>query len=180
MILTDLEIQPDLEGVPLIAAACPVVVHMTPHRIRVKIPGWERRETAFVTLQRRLERCPGVIHVRVNPLVASVVIHRGDQFQLASALHCFAGLEVVLPAYVAGNPKPQAWQIASSEAIGYRPAVSGRLAAVAFDLVMAIWTRRLEGLITEWIFQAVAQVLLRQLCRSLIPAPRPQLAAAAA
>jgi hypothetical protein len=162
----------------LIAAACPVVVHMTPHRIRVKIPGWERRESAFLTLQRRLERCPGVIHVRVNPLAASVVIHRGDQFQLASALHCFDGLELSLPASLTGGPKPQAWQV--GDPVGPRPTVSGLFAALAFDLAMAIWTRRLERLVTEWIFQAVAQVLLRQLCRSVIPAPRPRLAAAAA
>jgi hypothetical protein len=161
----------------LIAAACPVVVHMTPHRIRVKIPGWERRETAFVTLQRKLERCPGVIYVRVNPLVASVVIYCSDQFRLASALHCFAGREFVLPT---GNPKPPAWRIASSEAVGHHQAVSCQLAAMAFDLATAIWTRRLEGLITEWIFQALVQVLLRQLLRSLIPAQPPLLAAAAA
>jgi hypothetical protein len=164
----------------LIAAACPVVVHMTPHRIRVKIPGWERRETAFVTLQRKLKRCPGVVYVRVNPLVASVVIHCSDQFHLASALHCFAGREFVLPVSVTGDPKPLAWRIASSEAAGHRQAVSGQLAAMAFDLAMAIWTRRLEGLITEWIFQALVQVLLRQLLRSLIPAQPPLLAAAAA
>jgi hypothetical protein len=154
---------------------------MTPHRIRVKIPGWERRETAFVTLQRKLERCPGVVYVRVSPLVASVVIHCSDQFHLASALlQCFAGREFVLPLSVTGSPKPLVWRIASSEAVGPRPAASGQLAAMAFDLAMAIWTRRLGGLITEWIFQAVVQMLLRQLLRSLSPAQPPLLAAAAA
>jgi hypothetical protein len=164
----------------LIAAACPVVVHKTPHRIRVKIPGWERRETAFVTLQRKLERCPGVVYVRVNPLVASVVIHCSDQFHLASALHCFAGREFVLAVSATGNPKPVAWRIASCEAVWPCPAGSGQLAAMAVDLAMAIWMRRLGGLITEWIFQAVVQVLLQQLLRSQIPARPPLLVAAAA
>src|SRR5215470_3284185 len=73
------------------------VVHRTPHRIRIKIPRWERQDCYFAALQRVLERRPGVVSVRVNALVASIVIHCRDGFEIASVRHCFDGLELVLP-----------------------------------------------------------------------------------
>jgi len=51
------------------------VVHRTRQRIRIKIPQWERQDHDFAALQRALERCPGVVSVRVNALVDSVAIH---------------------------------------------------------------------------------------------------------
>jgi hypothetical protein len=159
------------------AAACAVVVHLTPHRIRIKIPGWERRDADFAALQGELEMCPGVTHVHVNALVASVVIRCGDGFQIASACHCFTGLELVLPvSATAGVGRRR--QIASSQD------VSGQLAALAVRLAIAVWTRRLEGMIIEWILQAVVRALLQRLHRNPAPspqleAPRPLLAAAA-
>src|SRR5260370_8744921 len=82
------------------------VVHRTPQRIRIKIPRWRRQDHDFAALQRALERCPGVAWVRVNALVASVVIHCGDEFEITSVRHCFVGLELVLPA---SGPPPGPW-----------------------------------------------------------------------
>jgi hypothetical protein len=156
------------------AAACAVVVHLTPHRIRIKIPGWERRDADFAALQDKLEMCPGVTHVHVNALVASVVIRCSDGFQIVSARLCFTGLELALPVSA-----DRTWQIASPKH------VSGQLATLAVELAIAIWARRLEGLIIEWILQAAVRALLRRPHRSPAPlpqleAPRPLLAAAAA
>lgn len=164
-------------------AACAVVVHRTPRRIRIKIPGWERRDADFLGLQRRLEACPDVIYVHVNPLVASVVIHCRDGFEIAAARHCFASLELVLAVSIARTER-RTWQIATSRRMTGRPAVSGRLAALAIELAIAIAARRLERLISEWIIQAVVQLLLRRLYRNPMPSPRlqvlrPLLAAAA-
>jgi hypothetical protein len=160
-----------------------VVVHLTPRRIRMKIPGWERRDADFLALQRRLEACPNVIHVRVNPRVASVVIHCRDGFEIASSRHCFTSLELVLPDSAVAGAERQTWRVAASERMQRRPAVSWRLAALAVDLAIAVSTRRLEALISEWIIQAVVQLLLRRLYRNPTPrlqVPRPLLAAAAA
>jgi hypothetical protein len=164
-------------------AACAIVVHLTPRRIRIKIPGWERRNADFLGLQRRLEACPDVIYVHVNPLVASIVIHCRDGFEIMSARHCFSGLELVLPVSVA-RTRRRTWQIAASGRVSGRSAVYGRLAALALDLAIAVAARRLERLIGEWIIQAVVQLLLRQLHRNPTPLPRleisrPLLAAAA-
>lgn len=163
-------------------AACAFVVHLTPRRIRIKIPGWERRDADFAALQRGLEACPGVVHVRATPLVASLVIHCRDGFEIASARHCFTGLELLLPSSAIASTGRWTWQTAASSRMKHRPAVSWRLAVLAVDLVIAVSARRLEVLIGEWIIQAVVQLLLRRLHRNptpLLPAPRPLLAAAA-
>lgn len=165
--------------------ACAIVVHQTPHRIRIKIPGWERRDACFAAMQGKLEACPGVSHVRVNALVASIVIYCTDGFHIASVHHCFTGLDLVAAVSSAAVLGRQSRQIASGEPAGHLPSVSGRLAALAFDVAIAVWTRRLERLIIEWIFQAVAEVMLRRLCRHLTMSPKrqglqPLLAAAAA
>ncbi len=161
------------------AAACAVVVHLTPHRIRIKIPGWERRDANFAALQGKLEMCPGVTHVQVNALVASVVICCSDGFQIASARLCFTGLELVLPVSATAGVERRTRRIASA---GH---VSGQFATLAIELVIAVWARRLEGLIIEWILQAFVRALLRRLHRNPAPSPRleapqPLLAAAAA
>ncbi len=159
-----------------------VVVHLTPRRIRIKIPGWERRDADFLALQRRLEACPNVIHVRVNPRVASVVIHCRDGFDIASVRHCFASLELVLPDSAIASTGRRTRQIASPGGMKHRRAFSWRLAALAVDVAIAVSARRLEALISEWIIQAVVQLLLRRLHRNPKPrlqVPRPLLAAAA-
>jgi hypothetical protein len=171
-------------GASLNAVACAVVVHQTPHRIRIRIPGWERRDVCFAALQGKLEACPGVSHVRVNALVAGIVIHCTDGFHIASARHCFTGLDLVIAVSSAAIPGQQSRQITTCRPAAHRPAVSGRLAALAFDVAIAVWTRRLESLVIEWIFQAVAEVMLLRLCRYLTPSQklqelRPLLAAAA-
>jgi hypothetical protein len=161
------------------AAACAVVVHRTPHRIRIKIPGWERRNADFAALRGKLEMCPGVTHVHVNALVASIVIRCRDGFQIASARLCFTGLELVLPVSATAGVRRRMRQIAVPNR------ASHQLAALAVELAIAVWARRLEGLIIEWILRAAVRALLRRLPRSLAPSlqlevPRPLLAAAAA
>jgi hypothetical protein len=166
------------------ATACAVVVHLTPHRIRIRIQGWERRDAGLRALQGKLEACPGVIHVRVNALVASLVIHCDDGFQIASARHCFVGLELVLPVVATAGAGRSPWQIVSPEPVS-NPAASSQLAALAVELAIAVWVRRFDGLIIEWILRAAVQALLRRPHRDPTPSPQreallPLLAAAAA
>jgi len=147
------------------------VVHVTPHRIRIKIPQWEWQDDNFATLQRVLERRPGVVTVHVNALVASIVIHCNDGFEIASVRPCFEGLELVLPA--PGSPAGLwARQIAPTQSIRDRSKSSFCFVGFVVKLAIAIATRRLEGLITEVILEAAAQVLVRQLYRKLTPSPR--------
>jgi hypothetical protein len=145
------------------------VVHRTPQRIRIKIPRWERRDHDFAALQRALERCPGVVCVRVNALVASVVIHCGDDFEITSVRHCFVGLELVLPA---SGPGPWARQIAPARRIHGHSTRAISLVGLVVQLTIAIATRRLDALIRELILEAAVQALVQQLYRRLMQSPR--------
>jgi hypothetical protein len=154
------------------------VVHRTPQRIRIKIPRWRRQDHDFAALQRALERCPGVVCVRVNALVASVVIHCGDEFEITSVRHCFVGLELglelVLPA--SGPPAgPWARQIAPAQrahGIHDHSARAISLVGLVVKLTIAIATRRLDALIRELILEAAVQALVQQLYRKLMQSPR--------
>jgi len=144
---------------------------VTPHRIRIKIPQWERQDDNFATLQRVLERRPGVVSVHVNALVASIVIHCNDGFEIASVRPCFEGLELVLPA--PGSPAGLwARQIAPTQPIRDRSKSSFCLVGLVVKLTIAIATRRLDTLIRELIFEAAVQVLVRQLYRKPMQSPR--------
>jgi hypothetical protein len=140
------------------------VVHRTPQRIRIKVPRWERQDHDFAALQRALQRCSGVVCVRVNALVGSVVIHCRDEFEITSVRHCFAGLELVLPA--SGPPDgPWARQIAPTQRIHDHSPRAISLVGLVVKLTIAIATRRLDALIRELILEAAVQALVRQLYR---------------
>jgi len=155
------------------------VVHLTPHRIRIKIPQRERQDAYFATVQRALERHSGVVFVRVNPLVGSVVIHCLDGFAIASVGHCFAGLELVLPpcgSAARHNVPAQRFHNGSKGSIC--------LASLIVKLTIAIATRQFEALIRELILEAAVQPLVQQLYRKAmqslpLEAPRARLVAAA-
>jgi hypothetical protein len=150
------------------------VVHLTPQRIRIKIPRWQDHQGHFAVLQRALESCPGVVCVRVNPPAASIVIHCGDGFEIASVGDCFAGLELLLaPCGLPGR----------SRQIGPADPQSARFVGFMLRLVIAIATRRFEAVFRALILEAAAQALVGQLHRQLgstrLTAPRALLAAAA-
>jgi hypothetical protein len=145
------------------------VVHRTPQRIRIKIPRWERQDDNFARLQRALERCPGVVCVRVNTLVASVVIHCGDDFEIMSVRHCFAGLEWVLPA---SGASPWARQMVPAQRIHGHSARAISLVGLVVKLTIAVATRRPDALIRELILEAAVQALVQQLYRKLMQSLR--------
>src|SRR5215831_4539880 len=136
------------------------VVHLTPHRIRIKIPRWKRHDAYFAALQRELERRPDVILVQVNALVASVVIHCRDGFDITSVRHCFTGLELVLPG---SDRRPR--QIASAQLIGERSKSSVALVSLVVRLTIAVATRQFAALLREVILEAAVRVLLRRVYR---------------
>ena len=123
------------------------VVHLTPHRIRIKIPQWERQDDSFAALQRVLQRRSGVVSVRVNALVASIVIHCRDGFEIASVRHCFDGLELVLPE---SSSPASLWtrQIAPTQRFRDRSESSFCLVGLVVKLTIALVTRRLEVVLT--------------------------------
>jgi hypothetical protein len=145
------------------------VVHRTRQRIRIKIPQWERQDHDFAALQRALERCPGVVSVRVNALVDSVVIHCHDEFEITSVRHCFVGLELVVPA---SGPGPWARQIAPAQRIHDHSTGAISLVGLVVKLTIAIATRRFDALIRELILEAAVQALVQQLYRKLMQSPR--------
>src|SRR6266436_5707787 len=145
------------------------VVHRTPQRMRIKIPRWKRQDHDFAVLQRALERCPGVVSVRVNALVASVVIHCRDEFEIMSVRPCFVGLELVLPA---SGPGPWARQIAPAQRIHDHSTRAISLVGLVVKLTIAIATRRLDTLIRDLVLEAAVQALVQQLYRKLMQSPR--------
>jgi hypothetical protein len=155
------------------------VVHLTQHRIRIKIPRWQRLHDNFAVLQRALESRPGVICVGVNALAASIVIHCRDGFAIACVRDCFTGLELLLaPGGLPGGTR----QIAPAQRVR-RGSQSAYFVGFILRLVIAIATRRFETVFRELILEAAAQLLVRQLYRKLIGSTRlaaPALLAAAA
>src|SRR5262245_42340369 len=147
------------------------VVHLTPHRIRIKIPRRERQDAYFAALQRVLESRSGVVAVRVNALVASIVIHCRDGFEIASVRDCFMGLELVLPASGSAT-SPRVRQIASTQRGHDRSTRAIFLFGLVVKLAIAIATRRFEVLIRELILEAAVQVLVPQLYRKPMRPPR--------
>jgi hypothetical protein len=147
------------------------VVHRTPQRIRIKIPRWERQDDNFAALRRALGKCPGVVCVRVNALAASIVIHCGDEFEIASVRHCFVGLELVLPASVPPGG-PWARQIAPAQRIHDHSTRAISLVGLVVKLTIAIAMRRPDALIKELILEAAVQALVRQLYRKRMQSPR--------
>jgi hypothetical protein len=133
------------------------VVHLTPHRIRVKIPQWQRRDDSFAALQRALERRPDVVFVRVNALVASIVIHCRDGFEIASVRDCVANLEWVLPP---SGSAAWARQIVPAQRVGDGSETSSRLVAFIVRLLIAIATKRVEAVLRELMLEAAVQVFL--------------------
>jgi hypothetical protein len=153
------------------------VVHLTPHRIRVKIPRWRRQHGNFALLQRALESRAGVVCVRVNPLAASIVICCGDGFEIASLGDCFAALELRLA------PSPARERQIAAQRLRHRSQTASFVGFIV-KLLIAIATRRFEALFRELILEAAAQVLVRELHRKLmqparLAAPRALLVAAA-
>jgi hypothetical protein len=144
------------------------VVHRTTHRIRIKIPGWQRHDDNFAVLRRALESRPGVLCVRVNPLAASIVINCSDGFEIASVHDCFAGLE--LPLAPSSLPA-RAGQIAHAQPVG-RGLQSASLVGFIIGLAIAIATRQFGPAFRELILEAAIQVLLRQLGRRLMGSTR--------
>jgi len=159
------------------------VVHLTLHRIRIKIPRWERQDACFAALQRALEARPGVVSVRVNPLIASIVIHCRDGFEVASLRDCFMGLELVLPDSGPATG-PRAWQIAPAQRGDDCSTRSIFPLSLVINLAIAIATRRFDVLIRELILEAALRAVVPQLYRkptrpARLEAPRERLLAAA-
>ncbi len=155
------------------------VVHRTPNRIRIKIPGRERHDSYFATLQRMLATHHDIIAVCINPLVASIVIYCRNEFDIASVDRCLIDCELVLPSR-SPDGLPQV-------AFPYRDRSTGSiwLVNLAVKLTIAIATKRVEALIREWVIGAVVPALLRLLWWTLAQqarseSPRALLVAAAA
>lgn len=147
------------------------VVHLTPHRIRIKIPLWRHQDDNFTALQRALERHPDVVFVRVNTLAASLVIHCRDGFEIASVRDCFADSELVLPSSGADT---RARQIASARRIRNGSGSPSRVVGLFVRLLIAIATRRLEVLLRELVLEAAVRLLARQLHPKLTASRRPE------
>ena len=151
------------------------VVHRTAHRVRIRIPRWQRHHDNFALLQQALESRAGVLCVRVNPLAASIVINCSDGLEIASVRDWFAGLDLQLaPCGLPARTRQIA--PAGSQGAGF--------IGLFVRLLIAIATKQFEAMLRELILEAAAQVLVRRLHRRLMgptrsAAPQALLAAVA-
>jgi hypothetical protein len=51
------------------------VTHLTPNRVRLKVPGRRRDERFFADVREQISRWPSVALVEVNPVTGSILIH---------------------------------------------------------------------------------------------------------
>ena len=160
------------------------VVHRTPTRIRIKIPGRQRQENYFETLKRVLLEHPDVLGVHANPLTASVVIECREGFDLTVHGPRFLGAEV-LPTNASGRASGQLRHLMrldnevntiSKGAIGF--------AALVLKLIVAIATKQLGAQLIEWVVEAFIRAAIhdanRTVARRRVPIASPMLLVATA
>ena len=143
------------------------VVHRTPTRIRIKIPGRQRQENYFEALKRVLSEHPDVLGVHANPLTASVVIECREGFDLTAHGPRFLGVEV-LPANASGPASGQPRHLMrlddevntiSKGAIGF--------AALVLKLIVAIATKQLGAQLIEWVVEAFIRAAMHDANRTV-------------
>ncbi|MBO0733523.1 MAG: hypothetical protein J2P49_04245 [Methylocapsa sp.] len=62
------------------------MVHMTPHRLRIRVPAKRHDKRYFLAARQHLAEQPGVRGVEVNPATASILIHSQDSMAFLDAL----------------------------------------------------------------------------------------------
>lgn len=62
------------------------VVHMTPRRLRIKVPEKRRDSSFFSAARQRLSQRPSVRGIEVNPATGSILIHSSDPRAFLGAL----------------------------------------------------------------------------------------------
>lgn len=146
------------------------VVHRTPTRIRIKIPGRQRQENYFETLKRVLLEHPDILGVHANPLTASVLIECREGFDLTVP---FLGAEV-LPTNASGPASGQLRHLMrldnevntiSKSAIGS--------AALVLKLIVAIATKQLGAQLIEWVVEAFIRAAMHDANRTVARRRRP-------
>jgi len=138
-----------------------VVVHRTPHRIRLKIAD-RRGDTAyFAALQRVLAGHPEILKVAVNARTASVIISCVEGFDLGSDR--FLGLELIeAPAPLAAADQALCNAIAVDGRL--RAASRGQVGLVAFvlRLVVAVASGQVLLQLAEWTLELLVQGAAQQ------------------
>jgi hypothetical protein len=141
------------------AKSAAFVVHQTPNRIRIKIPERQGQHAYFAALQRTIGEYPDVIAVNVSPLVASVVIHCRDGFEINSLRHPFLDLELP-PASSPPLATLEGRQLVHPGGMHGFSENSIGVNAVLLKLFVATAMGQLGAQIVEWIIGAFVQTLV--------------------
>jgi len=66
------------------------VGHLSPGRVRIKIPSRKKQEPYFSSLQEEFAKAPGITAVEANPVTGSLLIrHKLDDAALCALLHVY-------------------------------------------------------------------------------------------
>ena len=127
------------------------VVHRTPTRIRIKIPGRQRQENYFEALKRLLLKHPDVLGVHANPLTASVVVECRQGFDLTVLGPRLLGVEVLeANAYGPASSRPRYLMPLDDEVNTIEIGFSG----LVLKLIVAIATKQVGAQLIEWVIEA--------------------------
>jgi hypothetical protein len=132
------------------AKSAAFVVHKTPSRIRIKIPGRKGQQAYFAALQYRVAAHPEVIVADVNALIGSVVIHCRKGCAIAVA-RWLAGVGLAVVDVPADAP---ARQFAPDGVYGFSDG-SLAFANCLYELVMAIATGGIAAKLLELLIEAM-------------------------
>ena len=144
------------------------VVHRTPTRIRIKIPGRQRQENYFETLKRVLSEHPDVLGVHANPLTASVVIECREGFDLTVGGPRILGAEV-LPTNASGPASGQPRHLLRlDDEVDTISKGAIRYAALVLKLIGAIATKQLGAQLIEWVVEAFIRAAMHDANRTVV------------
>ena len=155
------------------------VVHRTPTRIRIKIPGQRRQQGYFDALKHVLLGHRDVIGVHANPLTTSVIIHCRQGFDLTAHGPRLFGVQL-LPASESGTASSQTQHLMrlddevntiSKGAIGS--------AGLVLKLIAVVATKQLGAQLIEWVIEAFIRAAMHDANRRAPMAPRVLLVATA-
>ena len=155
------------------AKSAAFMVHKTPHRLRIKIPGRKGQEAYFAALQYRVAAHPEVVVADVNALLGSVVIHCREGCAIAVA-QWLGGVGLAVVDVPANAP---ARQFAPDGVYGFSDS-SLAFANGLYELVIALARGQFAAKLLELLIELTLRPAVDHLLRKPAPGPILHLGAA--
>jgi hypothetical protein len=133
------------------------IVHRTPTRIRIKIPGRRRHQAYFAALEWVLIQDPNFFSVESNSLTASVIIECRAGLDLTAQQRQFLGLEMIETSDVGRANSPRGYLVACADDTFDLSEGGFTLAVLILKIILAITTKQFGVQLIEWLIEACFQ-----------------------